>query len=471
MYCTACGDTNWADLRLCLSCGRDIHPERAAAEPPSAGVGQGEVGQGADPVLDVPAAGDAPRAVRRRRGVDDPDGTTCSANVVSTSDRMVVVEGSHGVDHNLLLAVDKTSGTVTWKRSLPAGADVSCVGDPSRIWCLANPMAPFDEYADGSTPSATDQSSRLATYAAADGTPVSVAQVGAGEHGLLGVSGGSAFVGTTAPPTSSDGPVADGPVTVLKYDGAGRRVWASQLASVTGGLTGGPVVSAGGIDYLVHTTTSDGEGLSFRDSDGAARRVSGGGIAMLFQGVPVARPNNGGTWVDGISVSADEDPVALGWQERSAAPRLTAAANGSGGSLRTSIRGDRPPYSVQRTVQGTPMAYCDGALIMVGDPDPDLNRVALRSVDPHSGGVRWSTAVPDPATFAACGAGEVMLGNAASADGAGERLTGYDLASGRRRWSVTLPPVSQLAAVDRHSIVLAQMGDQGGALQQITLIA
>lgn len=44
MYCTSCGNTNWADLRYCPGCGRDIHPEREAQPEPTLDL-VGHVGQ------------------------------------------------------------------------------------------------------------------------------------------------------------------------------------------------------------------------------------------------------------------------------------------------------------------------------------------------------------------------------------------------------------------------------------------
>lgn len=79
-------------------------------------------------------------------GTDDVDGAGCTASVVSTSDRFVIVQGSHGMDRNLLLAVDKSHGTVAWKRPLPSRVDVSCVGDDARIWCLLNPRSAYADY-------------------------------------------------------------------------------------------------------------------------------------------------------------------------------------------------------------------------------------------------------------------------------------------------------------------------------------
>lgn len=533
MFCTACGDTNWQDLRYCPSCGRDIHPEREAAEPLPDHPHPDQVGYDEEPALGVPSLDPAPTPVRRRRGLmlgaaalavllagggfawwrtasggaepddsafavaftgtpairwqhtlkdwapelncstasgaDDVDGSGCTAGVVTTSDRFVVVQGSHGMDRNLLLGVDKTRGTVAWKRPLASGVDVSCLGDDSRVWCLLTPRSPFDEF-QATSATAAREPSRLNVFAVADGKPAGTAQVGTGIHSLLGASGGHAFVGTGAPLVTSEGPAEDGPFTLMKYDGAARQMWASRVAGVSGSNAGGPVRSAGGIDYLLHATTSDGEGLGFRDSDGASRRVAGGNVQMVFRDLPVSRPAKGGTWINGQRLTSD-DPVELGWQDRADAPLLTADTNSDVTSVRTSIRADRPPYAVQHTTQGIPMAYCSGALVMLGDPEPGPDSVALRSVDPGSGHVNWSVAVPDPADFAVCGTREVMVNSSANADGAAGHLAGYDSATGRRLWSLTPPPLSQLATADLHSIVLSQMDNQDGSLQQITLIA
>lgn len=71
VYCTACGDTNWADQRYCPTCGRDIHPERETPPPSEADqLLPAQVGYAEESAIGVPAPEAAPevgtRLTRRR---------------------------------------------------------------------------------------------------------------------------------------------------------------------------------------------------------------------------------------------------------------------------------------------------------------------------------------------------------------------------------------------------------------------
>ncbi|KYH46100.1 hypothetical protein AZH51_10675 [Branchiibius sp. NY16-3462-2] len=398
-------------------------------------------------------------------GADDVDGAGCSASVVTTSDRFVIVQGSHGMDRNLLLAVDKASGAVAWKRPLPSGVDVSCAGDDSRVWCLLNPRSAYADYtADPGEPA------RL-MVSATGGADEGNTKLGTGDHVLVGASDGAAFVGAQDLAKEAEGAQKAAPFTLIKFDGAGKQQWSTAVpGGIADSAAAGPVLRDGDVDYLLQGATADGGGLGFLDGDGAFQRIAGGGVEGVFRGAPVSRPKTGGTWIGGQQISND-DPVLPYWRDSNDFPLITADSGRGGESAMARVRSDAPPYAVQRTVTGVPLAYCGGALIVLGDPDPGLGGVALRSVDPRTGHVNWAVTVPDPAEFVICGSGQILVGGAEINNDAAGGISGYAAGTGKRLWTSHLPAQSMLANVDRHSLVFAQMGTGDESLQQIALVS
>lgn len=345
------------------------------------------------------------------------------------------------------------------------GSGRSCVGDDARIWCLLNPRSAYADYtADPVEPS------RLVVYGTG-GDAEGNTKVGPSDHVLLGTAGGAAFVGAQDLAKEAEDAQEAAPFTLIKFDGAGKQQWSTAVpGGIADNAAAGPVLRDGDADYLLHGVTADGGGLGFCDSDGAFQRVAGGGVEGVFRGAPVSRPKTGGTWIDGKHIGND-DPMIPYWRDSNDFPLITAESASAGESVMARVRSDTPPYAVQRTVTGLPLAYCGGAMIVVGDPIPGSGGVAMRSVDPQTGHVHWSVTVPDPAEFVICGSGQVLVGGAEINKDATGGISGYSPGTGKRLWTSHLPARSMLTSMDRHSLVFAQVDTGDGSLQQIALVS
>lgn len=511
MYCAACGDTNWQDSRYCPSCGKDLRPEIGQPEPadetaPDVPVGDTGSGPGEQERATPTSAGRRSRRVRPRVAVaavavlavglggavwwharsgepddrsqftvamsdhprlrwqrsleqwapelncpregaaDDLGGAGCSAQVVASTTSWVVVEASHGIGRNLLLGVDRESGNVGWRRSLPAGVVLSCRGDDERVWCISTRDTDYSGTGDAGTQS---EPAALLTFAVGSGAPGPTSELGSGQAFVpLDVRAHELFVAVLRSGQGSGvGGASTTALAVGKYDDQARQLWRT---TVPGGITGGGLdlmVFSSGVDYLTDAATATGaRGVGFRDSDGRLSLVAAGPVAGVFRGKVVSGQIKSGYLIDGHRVSSGMFIPLLSFDSRDDQPLMTLDTTQDGG--RFQLRADHPPYAVQHTVDGEPLAFCQGSVIAAGDS----NGARLLSIDPAGGTRRWEASLSASPEFVLCAGDQVVAGS--SVDGT---VTGTALADGRRRWSVTIPKQLAISALDDAGIVFSRL--------------